>query len=179
MLLPRTLGLDREPSLALSCDGWDGFPASMHALLALLCEYQMDRVVFVSGDAHVSMIVKGTVEREGKKATFWSIHSSGLYSPYPFANGVIEDDATAETFSFATEVPDVGGLGKYTCTVDRLRYEPGDGFATIILTNAGGHDELRVCFDRTDGPKVCDTIELPRALGAPGPRIEEIEATVT
>ena len=166
MLLPRTLGLDREPSLALSCDGWDGFPASMHALLALLCEYQMDRVVFLSGDAHVSMIVKGTVEREGKKARFWSIHSSGLYSPYPFANGVIEDYAIRETFSFTTEIPGGGGQGKYTCKVTPFEYKPGHGFATIALTNAGGHDELRVCFDRTDGPKVCDTIELPRAPGA-------------
>jgi phosphodiesterase/alkaline phosphatase D-like protein len=166
MLLPRTLGLDREPSLALSCDGWDGFPASMHALLALLCEYEMDRVVFLSGGAHVSMIVRGTVEREHKKATFWSVHSSGLYSPYPFANGAIEDYATAETFSFATQVPGGGGLGKYQCTVDQFRFEPGDGFATITLRNAGNHDELLVCFDRTDGPKVCDTIELPLAPGA-------------
>jgi hypothetical protein len=174
MLLPRTLGLQDEPSLALSCDGWDGFPASMHALLALLCEHDMNRVVFLSGDAHTSIIVRATVARDGHQATFWSIHSSGLYSPYPFANDIIENYACDEAFAFEAEDPKGGGGKlKYTCIVDHVRGVPGDGFATLTLTSSGPNRHLLgVCFNRATGDVVCDTVDLPprRRAGSAGVR---------
>jgi hypothetical protein len=158
MLLPRTLGLDREASLALSCDGWDGFPASMHALLALLCECELNRVVFLSGDAHTSFVVRATVKRDGRRATFWSVHSSGLYCPYPFANDLIENYACHETFAFTSADPT--GRAKeleYTCTVDCVDGVPGDGFATLALVDeAPGSTNVTVCFSRATGDRdVC------------------------
>jgi hypothetical protein len=131
ILLPRALDLARRPSRALEADNWDGFPASREALLALLCDGSMRRTVFLSGDAHTSVVAEATVRREdGHRTRLWSVHSSGLYCPYPFANGSQDDYAAEETFIFAH------GEHEYTCTVKCLTWAPGDGFATLRLTRS-------------------------------------------
>lgn len=190
MLVPRTLGLDREESLALSCDSWDGFPASMYALLALICEFELNRVIFLSGDAHTSSVVRATVTRGGRRATFWSVHSSGLYCPYPFANDLLESYALDETFTFeaadptgrpsrsgrraasiwrwaarcisrASRTPHAGVL-KYTCAIDSVEGVAGDGFATIALVgNAHVSTRVTVCFTRAHGNRdVCFDVPM-------------------
>ena len=154
MLLPRRLGLGREPSLALDCDSWDGFPASRHELLALLCENDLKRVVFLSGDAHISCVAQATVTSDGHCATLWSVHSSGLYCPYPFANGSADNYACDEVFHFRWGGP----THKYRCAIERVTWAPGDGFATLTLTRSGGSPQgLRVCFHRAND----DNIAVP------------------
>lgn len=142
MLLPRALGLDREPALALECDDWDGYPTSRDGLLALLCDNDLQRVVFLSGDTHTSCMAKATVTRDGHRATLWSVHSSGLYCPYPFANGSREKYACDEVFRFG---PD----DSYRCEITSAGWEPGDGFATLALSGSGR--SLQVCFHRAHG----------------------------
>jgi len=154
MLLPRRLGLGREPSLALDCDSWDGFPASRHELLALLCENDLKRVVFLSGDAHISCVAQATVTSDGHCATLWSVHSSGLYCPYPFANGSADNYACDEVFHFRWGGP----THKYRCAIERVTWAPGDGFATLTLTRSGGSPQgLRVSFHRAND----DNIAVP------------------
>jgi hypothetical protein len=148
MLLPRDLGLGREPALALECDDWDGYPTSRDQLLALLCENDLQRVVFLSGDAHTSCVAKATVTRDGHRATLSSVHSSGLYCPYPFANGSREDYACDEVFEFQTAVEPGDPFRRYRCEVTSLRWEPGDGFATLALTRSVTGHSLQVCFHR-------------------------------
>jgi phosphodiesterase/alkaline phosphatase D-like protein len=150
MLLPRRLGLACDPSLALEDDAWVGFPASMHDLLAFLCKHELNRVVFLSGDAHTSCVVQATVTDGTRSATFWSVHSSGLYSPYPFANDIRENYADQEMFYFRLSDDDAGAPTRtYRCKVERAEFFPGDGFAILTLTHTGANrHELRVRFNR-------------------------------
>src|SRR5262249_15852266 len=100
MLLPRGLGLGRQPSLALEVVTWSGFPSSLNDLLAVLCEEEMNHVVFLSGDAHISCVARAVVTSGRRSCTLWSVHSSGLYCPYPFVNDTPDNYATEESFSF-------------------------------------------------------------------------------
>ncbi|HEY2991878.1 MAG TPA: alkaline phosphatase D family protein [Methylomirabilota bacterium] len=148
MLLPRDLGLLREPSLALECDDWDGFPASRDALLAFLCEHDMRRVVFLSGDAHTSCVAEATVRSDGHEARLWSVHSSGLYCPYPFANGTQDNYACNEQFVFHVATEPRGPRRPYECDIRSLMWEPGDGFATLALRRSGSGHQLDIRFHR-------------------------------
>jgi hypothetical protein len=156
MLLPRDLGIRQEPSLALEADDWDAYPASRDELLAFLCENNLHRVVFLSGDAHTSSVAHAVVTRGHHCATLSSVHSSGLYCPYPFANGAEENYAGDEKFDFrAASEPD-GPVRRYHCVIRVRPWRPGDGFAVLHLQGAGrGTDAmLRVRFHRA-GDRCC------------------------
>jgi len=117
-------------------DAWDGFPKSMTSLLKFILDEQIKNVVFLSGDAHLCCTLEATISEAisednepatmPNKITILSIHSSGLYSPYPFANAQWEEFADRETFYF-----EVNGE-RYRCElVAQQSQTQGDGFAMI------------------------------------------------
>lgn len=97
MLLPRTRLFVGEP---LRQDNWQGYPASLHGVLALLCEAQARNVVFLSGDAHLACSARITVAGGGKRCTFESHHAPALYAPFPFANESRWNLLLQDRFSF-------------------------------------------------------------------------------
>lgn len=87
---------------SIRLDGWDGYPASLHAILEKIADAEIDNVVFVSGDEHLGCYAEAKVVRQEldnksqktkdlKTGNLVSIHSPGLYTPFPFANGRIEN----------------------------------------------------------------------------------------
>jgi cholesterol oxidase len=72
-------------------DSWWGFPAECEWFLGKLVESGLEKVLFLSGDAHCSMRVVGDVSINGKTVSFDSIACSALYAPYPFANSTVKD----------------------------------------------------------------------------------------
>jgi hypothetical protein len=138
-------------------DAWDGFPPSMGSLLKLIVDEQIAGVVFLSGDAHLCCTVKATITGPLPKAavtqdkpnsmTILSIHSSGLYAPYPFANAQWEEFSSRETFYF-----DVDGE-RYSCEVEAQQSATqGDGFALIApIEIAEKKWRLNVEFDLSGG----------------------------
>lgn len=84
MLLPRLLENMDDP---LHLDNWQGYPASLHGLLAFLCDHQIPNVCFLSGDAHLGADARITVQRDdGLESRMRSLHAPALYAPLPFAN---------------------------------------------------------------------------------------------
>ena len=110
MLLPR---VRRDMDVPLYLDNWQGYPASFHGLLALLCELQSRNLVFLSGDAHVACSVDVEVRNldTDARCTFSSHHAAALYAPYPFANEQPANLLLRDGFDFA-----VAGRS-YRCTV--------------------------------------------------------------
>ena len=153
MLLPRQLRSRHGRASALHSDAWDGYPASLHQLLAHVYEHRLGHVVFLSGDAHLSCIATATVRRSGDKrddaVTLHSIHSSALYAPYPFANAARDDLAFAEHFDFSCKLN--GAWHDYSCDVDTWFPEPGDGYAVLGLACANEEWTLDVQFDVAHG----------------------------
>ena len=96
MLLPRHAmlhGNGGSTASAIRTDSWDGYPVSLHRLLAFLVDQQKDNIVFLSGDDHIACFAEIDITNKDsqKSITTWSAHCPGLYTPFPFANGRIDD----------------------------------------------------------------------------------------
>ena len=85
-----------QPAYAARSDGWDGFPAQLAELFAFVFLERVENVVFLCGDAHLSMRSDIWFEDEkgqtGPKA--FCIVGSPMYAPYPFANAKLEEYQT-------------------------------------------------------------------------------------
>lgn len=152
MLLPRRLELRGDhPAMALHSDNWDGYPRSLHRVLAALFEANANDVVFLSGNEHLACVATITIERKGceRKVTVHSIHAPALYAPYPFANAQAHDFAHEDRFGF-----DLPGDSSYTCTVVACFPVRGNGFALVKpIRDGGGGWRLDVEFDMDDGAR--------------------------
>ncbi len=68
-------------------DGWAGYPAELEALVHHIVDHRIQRVVFVSGDPHLSCAFPlELVGDAGRRVKALQIVASGLYAPLPFAN---------------------------------------------------------------------------------------------
>jgi phosphodiesterase/alkaline phosphatase D-like protein len=156
MLLPRRLATACQPLAALHSDAWDGYPASLHGLLAHLCDHALNHTVFLSGDEHVGCVARVRIQRLGDdgrvraEATCHSVHTPALYAPYPFANSLAEHFADNEVFQFS--LPGEQGLRRYRCAVHTWRPAVGDGFVLLrVARNARGGWGVRASFDHAGG----------------------------
>ncbi len=149
MPLPRTLRVAEDADAALHSDGWDGYPASLHRLLALFAELPDRRFVFLSGDEHLGCLARITLQRADASlpaASVHSLHCPALFAPYPFANARPAQFRTHETFEF--EVDAGAGLRSYRCRVETEYPPPGDGFVLLRAQRAHGNWRLAAEFHR-------------------------------
>ena len=134
---------------ALRSDGWDGYPETFHALLALIAQHGLRRLVFLSGDEHLGLHATATLSGGPRgPVIIHSIHGPGLNTPYRFANANQSDLVLDESFAFA------GEEGTYACAVATRVFE-GAGFVMIAVEKNGKDGwELRVGFPGTDSFRV-------------------------
>lgn len=129
-----------HPASALRSDAWDGYPGCFVDLLTFIASDAIENVIFLSGDEHVSFAVKGVItqKKSGRKTQIYSIHSSGLYAPFPFANSMGEGLLWQDSFEF----------DDFRCDVSPLCLAPGDGFALLQVREGSGGWSVRCTFDR-------------------------------
>ncbi|MES0872614.1 alpha/beta fold hydrolase [Sinimarinibacterium thermocellulolyticum] len=139
---------------ALNADGWDGYPQTFHALLALLAsEPQVGPVVFLCGDAHLGLFVEAEVEVQGRRTRFHVVHTAGLNTPYRFANAAPSDFLLDEDFAFVAD----GHQGR--CRV-RTQVSSGAGFTHLTLYRAAEGWRLDYRFDSEDGLGLTGSVPL-------------------
>jgi hypothetical protein len=148
--LPRQLNVARDPIAAIHSDAWDGYPRAQHELLQFAFDNDVRGLVFLSGDQHISSFTTATVtcEDSDRSCVLHSIHSSGLYAPYPFANGTPNDYPHHEIFAF----PHCKN-GPYSCEVTTRFTDKRDGFALVTVRPDGNAWQLKTTFWAYDGPK--------------------------
>lgn len=137
-------------------DAWAGYPASRERLLGEIISRRIRNVVFLAGDAHLSMVSTLTVPVEDSDPiVLHSVVSSALYSPWRFANyhawNYVPDGDV--------EVPvgDATLQGHITsCTRET------NGFAVVQVRPEGNDHLLVVEFDPAEGSEPFRFI-LPRA----------------
>lgn len=164
MVLPRRHTSLAEQAGALQSDAWDGYPATLHGLLARLWHHQARHVVFVSGDEHLGCVCQITIscpEAPERDVTAWSVHCPALYAPFPFANSRREDFVPRESFPLCTPLAGTN----LVCHVDTWYPRAGDGFAVLGFQCQQGRWQAQVSFvqdDLTSGlphsPEVCRTL---------------------
>jgi hypothetical protein len=158
-ILPRRLSVAQDPACALHSDAWEGYPHSQHELLKFICDREVKGLVFLSGDDHICHFTKATVSNEeGNETTFYSIHSSGLYAPYPFANASPNDFVSPDKFAFPDPIS-----GPYCCKVETEFSDDRDGFTLVTARPKAPHWDLEVRFHSAEGekPDQPSAVELP------------------
>jgi cholesterol oxidase len=158
---PSSMGNAPETT-ALWSDTWDGYPASLHALLGTIAEHRIRGLVFLSGDEHLGMmssvrlLPEGAPEHEGINVQF--VHTGALYAPYPFANAQPDDLLGHERFSFDHQAD--AGLRRYTCSIE-TDFVSGSGFSLVQLSRQTGGWRLVCEFMRegADGAAACPIFE--------------------
>ncbi|WP_439135856.1 alpha/beta fold hydrolase, partial [Pseudomaricurvus sp.] len=161
MLLPRRLHSAQDNVSCIHSDAWDGYPATLHELLSFIANHNIGNLVFLSGDEHLSSAVEITLHhKEAETQThIYSVHSSGLYSPFTFVNSTPDLFAANETFS-------VNSPSEIDCEV-RSRFFPGDGFAVFEVFQEEDDWVVNCEFDREPSGNSSQSHELPR------PTVEE------
>ncbi len=159
-VLPRRLIMKQQPSCALRSDAWDGYPRSLLSLLKFICDHEIKGLVFLSGDEHLSSLVRARVTclDTARQCTLHSIHSSSLFAPYPFANGVPGDFITSDSFDFSFQLS-TGRLHRYRCEAE-TKFFPGDGFAVLSAQRNAPDWLLRIKFYDAAGLKPDGDITL-------------------
>jgi hypothetical protein len=126
-------------------DGWEAHPGSLADLMTWILEKAIRDVVFLCGDAHVSMASRIWFERGSERIDLGTrcVVSSPLYAPFPFAN------SRAEEFAPAGELDLAGGV--------RMRYAieggmlEGDNFAVVHADAAAAPPALRIVYHPRNG----------------------------
>jgi cholesterol oxidase len=143
MLAPRLRGvLGKDEQSAVRSDGWEGYPASQAQILQWIMKYQVQNLVCLSGDAHLSCVADLHLQGAEGSLALSSVHASALFAPYPFANAEREQYASNETFIVTP------GL---QCSVSTDYAPSGDGFATLCVSKVEGSWKVSVTFDRERG----------------------------
>jgi cholesterol oxidase len=176
MPLPRSLRMlgGSSDAIALRSDGWEGYPQSLRQLLGYIAVHGIDNVVFLSGDAHLSCIATVTLQAEARApVTAYSIHSSALYAPFPFANSDKGDFPHKDVFEFevdpvspsADDIENAFVHRHCRCEVSTKFAPRHDGFAIVRIESQ--KPKVLVCefvrHDHTEGNK-CGKVwkrELP------------------
>jgi hypothetical protein len=134
------LPAEARAGIALRSDAWDGYPATLYALLAHLVEHQVQDCIFLSGDEHLACFADITVQAPGSgrpPVKLASLHTGAMYAPYPFANGEPEDFMAEDEFGF--DWPPGPGARRYECSV-KARFAParaGDGYTEVNIDARG------------------------------------------
>jgi cholesterol oxidase len=154
LLLPRRKLSLHGGAGALHSDTWDGYPNSLHRLLALIARTNARNLVFLSGDEHHSCIARIEVapcDGSADATVLHSVHSSALNAPFPFANGEVADLQGEDDFDFQ----DPRSLGSwFKCNVStHFVQKAGDGFAVLDCHRGAAEAGWRLeCgFDRPGG----------------------------
>lgn len=140
--LPRHRRATHGPSGAgaLRSDAWDGYPASFAEVAGCIAQRNIENVVFLSGDEHISFAATAQIRAPGAPvARIHSVHCSGLYAPFSFANASREGLATDDTFNCGP------------CDVELLHTDfapPGDGFTLLRVSREGVRWRVEYLFDR-------------------------------
>lgn len=146
MLAPRQRSvLDKGGKSALRSDGWEGYPAAQAELLQWIMQYQVQNLICLSGDAHLSCVADLQLHGAQGNLAVSSVHSSALFAPYPFANAEPEQYASKESFTVSP------GL---RCSVNTDYAPKGDGFAMLCVKKVDDCWQVNVRFDRERGHTV-------------------------
>lgn len=166
IVLPRRLGmLNKGASGVAESDGWEAYPGNLRDLFQFIVTEEIQNVVFLSGDEHLCCVAKATLSMPGKRdVKIASIHASGLYAPFPFANAR-RQDFTDESDDFP--------IGCVQCSATAQFVPAGNNFAVIKVNRQGPTPmvsaDFRVAGEWLRVDDVFSGTRLCRSAASPAP----------
>ncbi len=139
-------------------DGWEAFPAQLRELMLCIATGNIENVVFLCGDAHVSMASRIWFEQHGRRVDLGTccVVSSPLYAPFPFANSRAEEFADAGALELGE-----GWTMRYEIEGKMIEQ---DNFAVVHADADAAHPNLRIVYHLRDGH---DTERMLPGVAAP------------
>lgn len=157
LVLPRRWASQgNTPASALVSDAWDGHPASLHDLLAGICDGGLNNLVLLSGDEHLASICEIKLKNldTGIETDCHSVHTPALYAPYPFVNS-LPSMFNDQAFSFASS----HSGQRYTCET-RTWFPSLDNGFVLFDSPLGdtGHTRIKVTLSFPDNTPTPSTV---------------------
>jgi cholesterol oxidase len=140
-------------------DGWAGYPRTLEMLLLFIVCNEIENVVFVGGDAHLSSVstleltlpaTPGSAEQHG---VVRQIVSSGLYAPLPFANAHVEDFTWDKKIALPTHL-NTGLI--IECTNTQL----SDSYQQFVRVDADRKQITVTCYDASNQEQKKEILRL-------------------
>jgi hypothetical protein len=106
-------------------DAWDGFPEQLVRLFTFIARNRIENVVFLCGDAHVSMDTHIWFEDSNgpQDLSIRCILAAPMYAPYPFVN-TAPDEFVLDNEQSKLLLPDVGCM-RYQVRIQSIAKRPG------------------------------------------------------
>jgi cholesterol oxidase len=143
-----------HPAERLRSDSWSGYPASVVELLGFIRDKNIRRVVFLSGDAHLSSVCSLAFNGDHGVNQVVSVVSSGLYTPWPFANQRPDDLQLEGAVNLGwTQQPFDGTLKLHAQSAH-------NGHAVVSLVQVNGDAKLHVSMRAANGATTDCSVEL-------------------
>jgi choline dehydrogenase-like flavoprotein/pimeloyl-ACP methyl ester carboxylesterase len=141
-----------HPAERLRSDSWSGYPASTISLLGFIRDENVRRVVFLSGDAHLSCAC--SFKFEGRDNQVISVVSSGMYAPWPFANQRPDELALSGRVDLGLPgSPFEGDMRLHAISL-------GNGYAQVRVAERGTDTWLMVSLRAANGATTDCSIRL-------------------
>lgn len=160
VLAPLRQSLLDHPAAWRNEDGWVGYPASLARLIESIVDREIQNVVFVGGDLHLSAVARLSLRYGNRTAVAWQLVSSGLYAPLPFANARPADMGWAGVVS--APLP-----GDFSLSyVANLLSDEMSQFMRVDASEHEGGWQLDVRICNADGEALAP--EFPAHMACPG-----------
>jgi cholesterol oxidase len=122
-----------EPATCIAADNWLGYPASWRRLVRFIVEKDIEGLIFVAGDYHLSALVELELTSHGKTVPALGLVCSAWNASLPFANAQRSD------FTFDAPVQSPGSDGDVTVVgTPRFASDALRQFSKITVTPGAG-----------------------------------------
>jgi cholesterol oxidase len=81
----------QAPTACIDDDSWCGYPRTWRELVRFIVEEDLQHIVFLSGDYHLSLMAELELRSEGRSVRALSLACSGWNASLPFANAQARD----------------------------------------------------------------------------------------
>ena len=150
----RTVLASDNPAALGNSDSWAAFPETRAKILQTVIDYQVQNVVWLSGEVHCSCVAQmGFSDEEGlEHLRMFSVTSSALYRPYPFADGdpcdfVHDSNAPGQEDSFRFETRS-GAL--ITANYKAWNFTRQNNFTLVTIDRDSSSIGVTVCDRKGD-----------------------------
>ena len=133
VFVPNNLKTAGDVEAQDASDSWPAFPTTRRDLLSHIVNGEIQNVVFLSGDIHCSNVAEMTFKKSGvdHRIRAFSVTSSALYWPWPFADGDPVDyvhNSTADGDTFTID-PETDLTMDYTASA----FTQEDNFCRLVV----------------------------------------------
>ncbi|MBB6558435.1 cholesterol oxidase [Acidovorax soli] len=132
-----------QPATCIAADNWLGYPASWRRLVRFIVKNEIEGLIFVAGDYHLSALVEIELSSQGKSVKALNLVCSAWNASLPFANAQPSD------FSFdqPVRVPGSDADAAMVCTA-RFASDAQRQFSKVTVTcDPGNRGTAAVAMD--------------------------------